>query len=364
MTEQLPKGETFAGYVLGDVLGQGGFGITYRSRHKKSGEVFAIKEYFPSGYANRHDDNTVVASPEGKNLFHTGLEAFLTEANLLCDLPRQPGLIKVRAAFRKHKTAYCVMEYIRGDPLNRMMGRMIDARGHVPQDLVMNLLQSMLSALKAVHEVGIVHCDMKPANIMIRKDGQPILIDFGAARLMGKSKGLPVAYSRQWAAIEQFPPDRVRLPAGVRMGPWSDLFALSVVLYELVSQSRPPDAEERWNEHKSTGRDPYVPIRQNLARNRVQAAYDDALLNAIDKGCQLLPRDRIQSARDYARMVGIDLQAAQTPPSGGAVGKTAGPINRPGGRKQRSWKKSGAVILVLLFILVVALSVIALGTVR
>lgn len=362
MSAHLPRGETFAGYVLGDVLGQGGFGITYQSRNRESGERFAIKEYFPADYASRGPKNAVVPTSEGRQLFHMGLEAFLQEANMLRDLPQQQGLMRVRAAFRKHGTAYCVMEYIHGDPLDRMMTRMIEARGSVPQDLVKKFLQSMLGALDAVHKVGIVHRDMKPANVMIRKDGQPILIDFGAARLMGKSSGLASMFTRKYAAIEQFPPEKTGLAGGVHEGPWSDLFALSVILYEMVSQSLPPNAEERWKDKRATGRDPYVPVRQNLIRNRVQAQYDDVLLNAIDMGCQLLPRDRIQAARDYARISGIDLRHPVEKPE-----PPDPKLKRPQDGRTPQHKRGGragykASLMVLMFILVVAVAVIAYGT--
>ncbi|WP_171187783.1 serine/threonine-protein kinase [Ruegeria sp. HKCCC2117] len=362
MSVHLPKGETFAGYVLGDVLGQGGFGITYQSRNRETGERFAIKEYFPADYANRGPNNAVAPTSEGRQLFHMGLEAFLQEANLLRDLPQQQGLMRVRAAFRKHGTAYCVMEYIHGDPLDRMMARMIDARGSVPQELVKTFLRSMLGALDAVHKVGVVHRDMKPANVMIRKDGQPILIDFGAARLMGKSSGLASMFTRKYAAIEQFPPEKTGLAGGVHEGPWSDLFALSVILYEMVSQSLPPNAEERWQDVRSSGRDLYVPVRQNLVRNRVQDTYDDALLNAIDLGCKLLPRDRIRTARDYARVAEIDLDVPQIKSQQPEPNVTRKPEMRKTRQKRGRSGGHKASLLVLFFILVVALAVIAYGT--
>ena len=361
MSVHLPIGETFAGYVLGDVLGQGGFGITYQARNQESDERFAIKEYFPTDYANRGFDNAVTPTNEGCQLFNMGLEAFLQEANLLRDLPQQQGLVRVRAAFRKHGTAYCVMEYIQGEPLDQMIARMVEARGSVPQDLVISFLQSMLGALEVVHNVGVVHRDIKPKNVMIRKDGQPVLIDFGAARLMKKSSGPASMFTQKYAAIEQFPPKKTGLVGSFHEGPWSDLFALSIILYEMVSQSVPPNVEERWKDMRAAGRDSYVPVRQNLARNRVKAKYDDVLLNAIDKGCKLLPRDRIRTARDYARIVAIDL-----PPLGQTEKREPKPVREPNDCKpqQNHGRRGGhiASLPVLLFILVVALAVIAYGT--
>ncbi len=309
MSDRLPNGTKIAGHQLGDALGQGGFGITYRARNLKTGEGAAIKEFFPSEYATRDGDLNVQALPKYENFFEMGLQAFLEEANILRDLPNQPGLVRVRAAFRKHKTAYCVMDYIRGDPLDRMVPRLLQANGHVPENLVRKLASSLCSALAAVHDAGLIHRDIKPANIMIRMDGQPILIDFGAARPLGRKSALGSMFTRKYAALEQFPRDDLRINRNLVEGPESDIFALSVMLYEMVSTSLPPAADERYKSLVSTGQDSFLPVRENLRRNRVHAEYSDKLLDAIDAGCSLMPEDRPRNARMFAAEMGESLRA-------------------------------------------------------
>lgn len=309
MSDRLPNGTKIAGHQLGDALGQGGFGITYRARNLKTGAEAAIKEFFPSEYATRDEDLNVVALPNNASFFEMGLQAFLAEANILRDLPNQPGLVRVRAAFRKHKTAYCVMDYIKGDPLDRMVHRLMQANGHVPEALIRHLAKSLCSALAAVHDAGLIHRDIKPANIMIRMDGQPILIDFGAARPLGRKTSLGSMFTRKYAALEQFPSELMRTSAPLMEGPESDIFAMSVMLYEMVSDSLPPAADERYKALMADGRDSYLPIRESLRRNRIRVEYSDKLLDAIDLGCSLMPEDRPRNARKFAATLGESLRA-------------------------------------------------------
>lgn len=299
MSTALPSGTRLAGFVLDSPLGQGGFGITYRARNAEGSRDYAIKEYFPGDLAQRAADNSVHPKPGKDNarLFEIGRQAFLKEAYVLRDLPRQPGLVRVRGAFEKHGTAYCLMDFIAGDPLDRVAQRLVARRGHVPEAQVMELISTLCRALGAVHGAGFVHCDVKPANVMIARDGTPVLIDFGAARRLGGARGQGAMLSRRYAAIEQFPnpPKRMNLTEG----PWTDLYALSVMLYEIMSQGLPPDAETRARERFAGRSDPCLPIRESMRRNRVEAVYPAALLDLVDRGMGLLPRERPQTAAEY-----------------------------------------------------------------
>lgn len=339
---RLAKATRIAGYQLGEVLGQGGFGITYKAKQLKTGELAAIKEFFPSDYAVR-EGATVLPNPKYKKVFELGLKAFLEEAFILRDLPQVAGLVQVKAAFEKHGTAYCVMEYIKGDPLERMVPRLIQHNGHVPENLVRTVIYSMCHALSAVHRAGLIHRDIKSANIMIRVDEQPVLIDFGAAKPLGSNTGMGAMFTRKYAALEQFPPELLgeeRLP--IKEGPESDLFALSVMLYEMVSQSLPPPANDRYIALRETRRDPYLPVAANLKRNRVEAAYSSELLALIDRGCALLPRDRPQTAQAYEQDLRLNVSDPSRRGAGGNVPRiltaqsAADPVNRPLQRKPQS----------------------------
>lgn len=305
MAELLPKGTQIAGFVLDDPLGRGGFGVTYRAHSLKGGNVFAIKEYFPADLARRTASLHVVAveDPKLARLFEFGRKAFLDEAYILRDLPRQPGLVRVRSAFEKYNTAYCVTEFIDGDTLDRVAARIVDARGHVPESHVLNLVATLCRALAAVHRAGFIHRDIKPGNVMINRAGDPILIDFGAARAHGDSQTVTSMLSRRYAALEQFPTARRIGSRALREGAWTDIHALSVMLYELISQSLPPSAEERLAEVQANRPDPYLPLRMAMARNRINGSYSDSLLAVIDRGCSLMPEDRPSDTDDFLRPI-------------------------------------------------------------
>jgi len=301
--DALPRGTKMAGFVLDAPLGQGGFGITYRARSEDGRLEYAVKEYFPAEYARRGTGGVVLPreGAEAGRAFEIGRKAFLEEAFILKDLPRQPGLVRVRGAFEKHGTAYCLMDFIAGESLDRVSQRLIQRYGHIPEAQVQELISTLCRALGAVHGAGFVHRDIKPSNIMISGTGTPVLIDFGAARRLGRGSGLGSMLSRKYAALEQFPnPPR---GMGGKEGPWTDIFALSVVLYELVSQGLPPAADARAAESAAGRRDPYVPVRENMRRNRVEGRYSDTLLDLIDRGCALMAKERPQSAADFRRPV-------------------------------------------------------------
>jgi serine/threonine protein kinase len=198
------------------------------------------------------------------------------------------------------------MEFIDGETLDKAAEIVLRKRSHIPVMLLSDLLDALLNALDTVHRVGVLHRDIKPANIMIRRDGQPVLIDFGAARPIARGNSAVSMFSRRYAALEQFPARVTQYKARREHGPEVDIFATSIMLYELVSRSLPPDAEERFKTLRQKGADPYLPVRQNMQRNRITADYPDALLDAIDAGCCLFPEDRLQSAREMAlRMEGF-----------------------------------------------------------
>ncbi|GHG98459.1 serine/threonine protein kinase [Pseudodonghicola xiamenensis] len=302
MSENLAAGTMIGGFVLGEAIGQGGFGITYLATLPGRSGRFAIKEYFPSDTARRIAGGGVAAlpTPAARRLFDMGLRAFLEEAYILRDLPRQPGLVRVRSAFEKHGTAYCVMDFVGGDPLDRVVARLIRARGHIPEPLILDLIATLCRALGAVHAAGFLHRDIKPANVMIDPRGMPVLIDFGAARARGDTgRGAGSMLSRTYAAPEQFPVSLRRRFVGLKEGPWTDLYALSVMIYEIITRAAPPNALVRMQAMAETRADPYVPIRSALKRNRVAVGYSDRLLELIDCGCALWPAERPQSARAY-----------------------------------------------------------------
>ena len=312
--QSLPLGTAIAGHTFERVLGQGGFGITYRVRNNANGGQAALKEFFPCDDADRLGGTAVQAKPRREDRFEMGRRAFLNEARTLNSLPRQRGLVRIQGAFEKHGTVYALMDFIDGEPLDRAMRIVLGKRPAVPFPLLKDLVESMIGALHTIHEVDVLHRDIKPGNVMIRRDGQPILIDFGAARPIARANSLASMFSRRYAALEQFPAHRTGYRPQAVDGPAIDIFGFSVLLYELVSQSLPPDAEERFKTLNTRGRDPYLPVRDNLIRNRVAHDYPEALLDVIDLGCALFSGDRIKSADEMAERLKDVVDGAKTFP--------------------------------------------------
>lgn len=353
--ERLPVGMTIAGHTIETVLGQGGFGITYRVRDNKSGQIAALKEYFPIDDAVRSEGTKVLPKPGNERRFDLGRSAFLDEARTLNALPEQRELVRIKGAFERHGTVCALMDFIDGEPLDKATSLVLSKRDHVPSYLIQDLAGSLLRALKTVHGVHVLHRDIKPANVMIRRDGQPVLIDFGASKNRRRSSSAGSMFSRRYAALEQFPASRSGYRARREEGPEVDLYGLSVLLYELVSQSLPPDAEERFRQYRDSGVDPYLPVRDNILRNRIVATYPDELLNAIDRGCALFPEDRPQSAAEMISMMGRYLNMDETPPEAppqpGEQTNTRQPTakSRPARKKKSNGRKwiLPALIIVL-----------------
>lgn len=299
MAQALDTSESIGGFTLVDVIGRGGFGITYRASEAATGNIYAIKEYLPEDLSARLPNGTVRPQPGTEEEFQRGLTAFLDEANILKDLPTRKGLVRVRGAFEKFDTAYCVMEFIEGDSLDRMSKRTIARHNHVPANLVEELAISVCWALDALHAENLIHRDVKPGNVMLRRSGEPVLIDFGAARKLSRGREKHVILTRRYAAIEQFPSDMTGFGREFDEGPWTDLYALSIVLYELITQEIPADAMARSAAVLGGRGDPLTP----LTDRQLPGHYPNALLQAVDKGCALMPRARYQSAREMAEAI-------------------------------------------------------------
>ena len=282
------------------VIGRGGFGITYEAVDVATDTTYAVKEYLPEGICTREGQGLVTALPGQQPTFDRGLAAFMTEGNILKDLPRRQGLVRVRGVFKKFGTAYCVMEFIAGDSLDRMANRLVQRYGRVPANLVTDMAVAICWALAALHGEKLIHRDVKPANIMLRKTGQPVLIDFGAARKLSGRDVKETIFTRKYAAIEQFPTEISGFGREFDEGPWSDIYSLSVVLHALVANKAPPDAATRAQAVLNGSSDPYVPLETD---SNLQGTYPPALLATIDQGCALMPKARVQSAQAFANRI-------------------------------------------------------------
>ncbi len=311
----LPIGEVVAQgrFRIASVLGRGAFGITYEAVRTRDGKRFAIKEYLPFKTCRRMNKGIVRPLPGKEAEFEKGKEVFYEEAHILRSLPRQRGLVKVIGASERKGTYLCMMEFIEGKTIKELVPMLVQQHSHVPEEIIRQFVYLLSAALHSVHtKARLTHRDIKPDNIMIRKSNrEPVLIDFGAARPLDRHVDIPDMYTPPYAAIEQFSVRKTGYNQDAKIGPWTDLFGLSLVLYEMMSQSLPLPSHQRWAALKETGKDPYVPIRENLARNRIKATYSDDLLDLIDRGCRLLPHQRPRTAKEFAKALGRPRETAE-----------------------------------------------------
>ncbi|MGQ0547208.1 MAG: protein kinase domain-containing protein [Betaproteobacteria bacterium] len=232
----LPPQSMLHEYRVEQVLGAGGFGITYLAADTHLERQVAVKEYFPSELAVRQPDGGVLPSSTPREAdFRWGLERFLQEARTLARFAHA-HIVRVVRYFEAHGTAYMVMDYERGEALKARLQR-------VPRPAeaeLKGLAAPLLDGLRAVHAAGILHRDIKPDNIVVRADGSPVLIDFGASRqaLAGETRSLTAVLTPGYAPLEQY-------SGQGRQGPWTDLYAFAGVLYRAVTDAAPPDAVAR-----------------------------------------------------------------------------------------------------------------------
>ena len=164
-------------YVLESVLGQGGFGITYLARDSNLEKLVAIKEYLPMDTAARRADSRV--SPRAQTQaerYNLGLEGFIREARTLARF-NHPHIVRVHSVFQHNGTAYMVMEFEEGET----MAALLERRKTLPEGELLDIMLPVMDGLALVHAEGFIHRDIKPENILVRKDGSPVLLDFGSA---------------------------------------------------------------------------------------------------------------------------------------------------------------------------------------
>jgi serine/threonine protein kinase len=223
-------------YRIDQVLGAGGFDITYRARDVNLDKEVALKEYLPGELAMRSADGNVVAQETEREAgYQWGLERFVQEARTLAKFSH-PNIVRVLRYFEANATAYVVMDYESGNPHKTVL--QLDPQP--PKAKLKAWLGPLLDGLAAVHAAGLLHRDIKPDNIFIRADGKPVLIDFGAARqaLGGETKSLTSILTPGYAPLEQYSGEG-------KQGPWTDLYALGGVMYRAVTDKNPPDAVSR-----------------------------------------------------------------------------------------------------------------------
>ena len=292
--DALAPGTELKEFVIERVLGVGGFGVTYLARDVSLDAWRAVKEYLPRECGVRRIDGVVGPRLEtDTEEFRWGLAGFLKEARVLARFDHR-YIVRVYRVFEALGTAYLVMEYVEG----RSLKSEIHAAGMMEDDEVRAILLAITESLAAVHDSGLLHRDIKPDNVMLRPDGTPVLIDFGAARqMLGLSRSSVAVVSDGYAPIEQYGEQQER------QGPWTDIYALGAVAYFALSGRVPPKAPDRLR----TDRLP--PVADAASR-----PVDPGLVAAVDSALAVHEADRPQSVVQWRTMLDRAAEPVPFPP--------------------------------------------------
>ena len=226
-------------YVIDEILGEGGFGITYSGQDELLAMKVAIKEYYPHGFVTRnnmYDEVITVTQTKYDDIFQKGKQKFLKEARSLARFNKEEGIVNVTDFFEENNTAYIVMEYLDGITLKEYLKQ----NGVMSAQDVQELMTPLIRSLDAVHKSGLIHRDISPDNIMLLMNGKVKLMDFGAARDYTEAgeKSLSIVLKHGYAPEEQYRSHGIQ-------GPWTDIYALSATMYKCITGITPAESIQR-----------------------------------------------------------------------------------------------------------------------
>lgn len=279
-------------YRIEDVLGQGGFGITYKVWDQEKNQAAVIKEYYPASLSSRRKDSTEVV-PFTKNsaqYYEYGKKQFLEEAERLHRFRREPGIVSVRQFFTSNNTAYFVMEFVEGKDLKQYLQ---ERGGRVGWRRACDILLPVMRTLEQVHRENIIHRDIAPDNIFIDKYGNAKLLDFGAARnnLGNESGSVDAIVKHGFSPIEQYSRN------SKSQGPYTDVYALAATFYYAITGTVPEDAMERL---AAAGKDKSGMLR---SPRDLGADCPPTLEKALRKGLAVRSENRFQTMREFREAV-------------------------------------------------------------
>ena len=344
-TMTLKPGTTLQGdkYEIRSILGQGGFGITYLAEHGMMNKLVCIKEFFPREYYNRDNDsrNVSLGSNGSAELMDAYRKKFLKEARTIARL-EHPNVIAIYDVFEENNTAYYVMEYIEGESLQNTL----DRRGALDNSLAKSIITSVCDALRYIHSRNLLHLDIKPANIMVRKaDGRVTLIDFGLAKQYdsdgNQTSSTPIGISHGYAPLEQY-----EAGGGNTFTPATDIYALGATLYSLATGKRAPRASEV--------------MEDGMEKN--VASLSPELKRTILAAMQPTRKKRPQDIDAFLRLLGENDATIQSPtPTPTPIVKPAPAVKPTSETKPKGtsvWWKVAAIVLGVITFLFVTLLII------
>jgi formylglycine-generating enzyme required for sulfatase activity/serine/threonine protein kinase len=319
----LPPGSILGEFKILRELGSGGFGITYLAWDLSLERQVVIKENLPvfavrEGRSGRVEPRS--RSGEDAELLAWSLESFLREARTLARFDH-PNIVKVLRVFEGNGTAYFVMPFVEGETLGERIGRLERAGERLGAGEVERLLGALLHALETLHGAGVYHRDIKPGNILVTGSGEPVLIDFGAAREMVGQRSQTVIESPGYTPFEQ-------MQSRGEVGPWSDLYGLGATLYRVLT-GKPPS--------RSADRVLGDPVLRLSGMAELRGRYPARLLETIDRALAPAWQDRFRSAGEWREALrGNGTMGAERraePPPLPPVPPAPVPVPVPGSRK-------------------------------
>ncbi|MBY0557736.1 MAG: serine/threonine protein kinase [Burkholderiaceae bacterium] len=294
----LPDGLEIAGYRIVKKIASGGFSIVYLA-YDGDGAAVAIKEYLPAALVQRLPGQLLpTVAPADLPAFRTGLKCFFDEARALAGI-HHPNVVSVRNFFRAHETVYMVMAYESGDTLQDYIARQRSRNSRVGEAFIRSVFVQLLKGLRTVHAQKLLHLDLKPANIYLRTDGSPMLLDFGAAR-QTLNQDLPTLtpmYTPGYAAPELY--DKTG-----GLGPWSDIYSIGAAIFACMVGAPPQPADQRRSDDKMAAH--FV---------QLQGQYSAELLQLVRWCLVLEPLERPQSLFALQKVLAaLPLSLAVLPP--------------------------------------------------
>lgn len=283
---ELTAGERIGMFRIERTLGIGGFGITYLAFDTGLNLQVAIKEYFPqNAWRDGSSSGVCCYAGDAAQTFQIGLQRFHKEGQILAQF-KHPNIVGVRQMLSANNTAYLVMDYERGEELEAYLRRL--GRSLTYQELE-NIFNPLLDGLRAVHDRGLLHLDIKPENIFLRADSTPVLIDFGGARHQLGQASRSVSFlvaSDGYAPNEQY--------TGTQLQPTTDIYAVGATLYRCLTGKVPVDAPKRGVAMIDGSHDPLPPIHQVVSGGK----YPETLLQTLDDALNMRVSCRPQSVRE------------------------------------------------------------------
>ena len=306
----LPPGSALMGkYIVGRVIGKGGFGITYLAYDIIGGKKVALKEFYPISYAARTDDGCTVAvsRSEDTSLYQGGMKKFYDEASLVSKFNGNPNIVSVYEFFYENGTAYFVMELLRGYSLKSY----VDKHGCLTPEQALYVADRVSNALMVAHSSNTLHRDIAPDNIMICTDGNVKLIDFGAARQVSAEdqKSLSVILKQGFAPLEQYQKHG-------KQGPWTDLYSLGATLYYALTKKCIDDPMTRLDNDEEFQSNPcnVEPQLWEIIKHATDLKIDDRYKDAFEFRADL---NKIAYKAQEIKAEEVEPESAPMPAVGG-----------------------------------------------